>query len=106
MYATDLDDRRGDVCMRFDQLSRLCLVEGIAWRLAPLICKEDEPMTCLPCESTATTEHPDRTELGYPRVRCRDCRRGLHERTGTPSIGGHIRPMWSVWVSCGTSGTR
>jgi putative transposase len=41
-------------------------------------------MTCPHCESTATTEHPDRTELGYRRFRCRDCRRGFNERTGTP----------------------
>jgi hypothetical protein len=41
-------------------------------------------MTCPPCESTATTERPARTELGYRRFRCRDCRRGFNERTGTP----------------------
>jgi putative transposase len=41
-------------------------------------------MTCPHCESTATTERPDRTELGYRRFRCRDCRRGFNERTGTP----------------------
>jgi putative transposase len=41
-------------------------------------------MTCPHCESSATTERPDRTELGYRRFRCRDCRRGFNERTGTP----------------------
>jgi putative transposase len=41
-------------------------------------------MTCPHCESTATTERPDRTELGYRRFRCRDCQRGFNERTGTP----------------------
>jgi putative transposase len=41
-------------------------------------------MTCPHCESTATTERSDRTELGYRRFRCRDCRRGFNERTGTP----------------------
>jgi putative transposase len=40
-------------------------------------------MTCPHCESTATTERPDRTELGYRRFRCRDCQRGFNERTGT-----------------------
>jgi transposase-like protein len=30
-------------------------------------------MTCPYCESTATTEHLDRTELGYRRFRCRPC---------------------------------
>jgi putative transposase len=41
-------------------------------------------MTCAHCESTATTERPGRTELGYRRFRCRACRRELNERTGTP----------------------
>jgi putative transposase len=41
-------------------------------------------MTCSHCESTATTERSDRTELGYRRFRCRDCQRGFNERTGTP----------------------
>jgi putative transposase len=41
-------------------------------------------MTCLHCASTATTERPDRTVLGYRRFRCRDCQRGCNERTGTP----------------------
>jgi putative transposase len=41
-------------------------------------------MTCPHCESTATTERPDLTELGYRRFRCRDCQRGFNERTGTP----------------------
>ena len=41
-------------------------------------------MTCPHCESTAPTERPDRTELGYRRFRCRDCRRGFNGRTGTP----------------------
>jgi putative transposase len=41
-------------------------------------------MTCLHCKSAATTERPDRTELGYRRFRCRTCKRGWNERTGTP----------------------
>jgi len=41
-------------------------------------------MTCPHCESTAITEHLDRTELGHRRFRCRDCQRGFNERTGTP----------------------
>jgi putative transposase len=41
-------------------------------------------MRCPFCQSTSTTERPDRTELGYRRFRCRDCRRGFNERTGTP----------------------
>ena len=41
-------------------------------------------MTCPHCKSAATTERPDRTELGYRRFRCRTCKRGWHERTGTP----------------------
>jgi putative transposase len=41
-------------------------------------------MRCPHCESTATTERPDRTELGYRRFRCRACQHGFNERTGTP----------------------
>jgi putative transposase len=41
-------------------------------------------MTCPHCESTATTERPDRTELGYRRFRCRACQRAFNEWTGTP----------------------
>jgi putative transposase len=41
-------------------------------------------MTCPHCRSTATAECPDRTELGYRRFRCRTCKRGFNERTGTP----------------------
>src|SRR5919108_3576945 len=40
-------------------------------------------MTCPHCASTATTDRPDRTELGYRRFRCRDCSRVFNERTGT-----------------------
>jgi putative transposase len=40
-------------------------------------------MTCPHCASTATTDRPDRTELGYRRFRGRDCKRVLNERTGT-----------------------
>jgi hypothetical protein len=39
-------------------------------------------MTCPHCPSTATTERPDRTTLGYRRFRRRRCNRGVHERTG------------------------
>ncbi len=41
-------------------------------------------MRCPYCQSTAITERPDRTALGYRRWRCRDCQRGCNERTGTP----------------------
>jgi hypothetical protein len=41
-------------------------------------------MTCPHCESTATVERPDRTELGDRRFRCRTGKRGFNERTGTP----------------------
>lgn len=40
-------------------------------------------MTCPYCQSTVTTERSDRTALGYRRFRCRACRRGFNERTGT-----------------------
>jgi putative transposase len=33
---------------------------------------------------TVTTTRPDRTALGYRRFRCRSCKRGFNERTGTP----------------------
>jgi putative transposase len=41
-------------------------------------------MTCPHCQSTATTERSDRTELGYRRFRYWACHRGFNERTGTP----------------------
>jgi putative transposase len=41
-------------------------------------------MICPHCQSTATTERSDRTELGYRRFRCWACHRGFNERTGTP----------------------
>src|SRR5262245_42945423 len=41
-------------------------------------------MTCFHCESTATTERSERTELGYRRFRCRACKREFNERSGTP----------------------
>jgi putative transposase len=40
-------------------------------------------MTRPHCESTATSECPNRTELGYRRFRCRTCERRFNERTGT-----------------------
>jgi len=40
-------------------------------------------MNCPYCQASATTERPERTELGYPRFRCRACERGFNERTGT-----------------------
>jgi putative transposase len=44
-------------------------------------------MRCPYCQSMATTERPDRTELGYRRFRCRGCMCGFNERTGTPFNG-------------------
>jgi putative transposase len=41
-------------------------------------------MPCPYCQSTVTTERPERTALGSRRFRCRTCQRGFHERTGTP----------------------
>ncbi len=41
-------------------------------------------MTCPHCGATAITERPDRTALGYRRLRCRRCNRGFNEHTGTP----------------------
>ncbi len=41
-------------------------------------------MPCPYCAATATTERPKRTTLGYRTFRCRGCRRGFNERTGTP----------------------
>jgi putative transposase len=42
-------------------------------------------MPCPHCQSTATTERPDRTALGSRRFWwCRTYKRGLNERTGTP----------------------
>ena len=41
-------------------------------------------MKCPHCQSKKTTERSDRTELGYRRYRCKDCKRTFNERTGTP----------------------
>jgi hypothetical protein len=41
-------------------------------------------MACPTCEATATTERSGRTELGYRRLRCRDCQRACNERAGAP----------------------
>jgi transposase-like protein len=40
-------------------------------------------MKCPHCKSKKTTERSDRTELGYRRYRCRNCKRQFNERTGT-----------------------
>ena len=40
-------------------------------------------MECPHCQSSAITERPERTELGYQRFRCRTCEWGFNERTGT-----------------------
>jgi putative transposase len=40
-------------------------------------------MRCPHCESTATTERREQTELRYRRFRCRACLREFNERTGT-----------------------
>jgi hypothetical protein len=55
-------------------------------------CKEGEPPTCPPWESTATAERPDRAGLGCRRPRCRACQ----ERTGTP----HHRRQYPAAVMC------
>ena len=40
-------------------------------------------MTCPHCRSSATTRRRHRTELGYRRFSCRNCRRRFNERTGS-----------------------
>src|SRR5262249_47169892 len=40
-------------------------------------------MECPHCQSSATTERPRCTELGYQRFRCCTCKGGFNERTGT-----------------------
>ncbi len=41
-------------------------------------------MPCPHCAARLTTEQPRRTALGSRTFRCRACRRGFNERTGTP----------------------
>jgi putative transposase len=41
------------------------------------------PLRCPHCASLASIERSDRTELGYRRLRCRDCQRAFNEQTGT-----------------------
>ncbi|WP_451984530.1 IS6 family transposase [Azospirillum endophyticum] len=40
-------------------------------------------MRCPHCQSASTTERSDRTAHGYRRFRCRECRRGFNERSGS-----------------------
>jgi transposase-like protein len=40
-------------------------------------------MKCPVCTSKATSERPERTELGYRRFCCRNCGGGFNERSGT-----------------------
>ena len=40
-------------------------------------------MRCPHCHSTATSVRSDRTAHGYRRFRCRECRHGFNERTGS-----------------------
>jgi putative transposase len=40
-------------------------------------------MKCPVCTSRATSERPERTELGYRRFCCRNCGGGFNERSGT-----------------------
>ena len=41
-------------------------------------------MTCPHCQSCETAKLSGTTDLGYPILRCRACRRKFNERTGTP----------------------
>jgi putative transposase len=41
-------------------------------------------MECPHGQSVHTNERPERTELGYRRLRCRGCQREFNERTGPP----------------------
>ncbi len=41
-------------------------------------------MNCPHCHATHTTQLGRTTELGYPVLRCRECKRTFNERTGTP----------------------
>src|SRR5215813_15143653 len=40
-------------------------------------------MECLYCQSATITERPETTVRGYRRFRCRTCKRGFNERTGS-----------------------
>jgi putative transposase len=53
-------------------------------------------MPCPHCQSTATTERPDYTELGYCRFRYYDCKHVLNEPTGTLSN----RPQYPTALVC------
>src|SRR2546425_12496042 len=53
------------------------------WQSVDNHVEEERKMRCPHCESTATTERRERTELGYRRFRCDTCQREFNERTGT-----------------------
>lgn len=54
-------------------------------------------MRCPHGRSTASLERSDRTAHGYRRFRCRECRRGFNERTGSvpnrlgQGVQGYVR---------------
>jgi hypothetical protein len=62
-------------------------------------------MVCPHCASSATTECPNRTELGYRRFRSRACQREFNERERLLTIC-NSRRMWSVSWSSGASATN
>jgi hypothetical protein len=72
---------------------------GLRYRLIPP--REGCEMRCPHGQSTATTERPDRTELGYRRFSCRDCQlcatpsRRFTQRSPRPrsACWGHRNPM-------------
>jgi transposase-like protein len=62
-------------------------------------------MVCPHCASSASTECPNRTELGYRRFRSRACQREFNEERERLLTVCNIRRMWSVSWSSGTSAT-
>lgn len=55
-------------------------------------------MNCPSCGSTATSETPHKTALGYRTFRCSACKRRFNERTGTPFNHLQVPTDIMLWV--------
>ncbi len=70
--------------MRQNSDDRLVRTVSLWYRSGLGCCVKEVSVPCPHCAATATAEQPRRTALGYRTFRCRTCRRGFNERTGTP----------------------
>lgn len=62
-------------------------------------------MPCPHCQSAATIERLERTELGYVALAVVSASEALMNGPARPIIGYSIPRMWSAWWCCGASAT-